>query len=728
MIRLRIFAIAAALVLTAGRASAQLVLLGASGNVCQLNGETVWATGAPTAAQTQSSFGMQAADLGTPVDTGGSTLYFLFGDTWPIDHPPGSPPQLPPDDSVGTSTLTAPPTSTTCLGLQLATSSSSPPTLARPTVTPAIDQGLFNVPSGGVYVGGSLYEFFWADHCVDPNPLPASATDPLLLPTPPAGASCLETATLNSIGISVLGQSASGSDTAFNQATTGGTPVTMPSGFVYVNAVDAEHAPNLAPSGQRHVFITGVPRYRASVPYLAYSTAADIGDPTKWMYFNGLSLGTPNWISYTAWESKHNTAGRWVPPSSGAEIYSPTTDEACVGEHSLTWNAPLNSWLLLYNCNTGGERQIEARYAPAPWGPWSDPIVLLSPAHDPGIFCTLIMRPAGCPGLANMQPLNKDGTYQYGLYAPFVMSRFTQDETPKLGPPCEPVVGPLGTVMTCVFRSTIYWLLSTWNPYYVVVMQSTLQLTTRSAPMHVGAEAPTIVPPVEAGPVTPLPGSPVEGLAGEVVLNVTVTAIDRDSGLLTVTGPLGNATTLKAAPDLLGRATIGEPVTLRFADAVVTALRKADAAPRRESGDPNTIEVMTTLAAVDYGNRTVTFRRPNGTPRTVKVSPGAQGLEAVRRGDQIVMLLTRAVALDITPRTVSAQPFEPGINRIGADYRSFIPRGGPRDCQAACGADSQCRAWTYVHEGIQGPAPRCWLKANVPAPTSSECCVSGVMR
>ena len=34
---------------------------------------------------------------------------------------------------------------------------------------------------------------------------------------------------------------------------------------------------NLAPSAQQlGVFITGVPRYRASVPYLAYATAADL--------------------------------------------------------------------------------------------------------------------------------------------------------------------------------------------------------------------------------------------------------------------------------------------------------------------------------------------------------------------------------------------------------------------------------------------------------------------
>jgi hypothetical protein len=283
--------------------------------------------------------------------------------------------------------------------------------------------------------------------------------------------------------------------------------------------------------------------------------------------------------------------------------------------------------------------------------------------------------------------------------------------------------------MTCVFRATIYWLVSTWNPYFVVVMQSTLELTTRTRTPVTGPLTLSVVPPVEVeGPIAPPPGSPVEGLAGEVVLNATIKAIDRDNGLLTVTGPLGNATTLKAAPELLGRAAINDPVTVRFTDAVVTALRKAGAAPRKESSDPSTIEIMATLADVDYGNRTVTFPRPNGAPRTIRVGPGAQGLDAVRRGDQVVMLLMRPVAVDIRPRAVSAQPFEPGTNRPGADYRSFSPRGGPRDCQAACGDDDQCRAWTYVREGIQGPSPRCWLKGSVPPPTANDCCVSGVMR
>jgi hypothetical protein len=475
MIKVRISAVVAiAVVLIASRASGQVVtfftLIGASQKVCQLNGQTDWATGTPTAAQTETNFGMIAGDLGAPVDTGGPMLYLLFGDTRPADHPPGSVPEVPPDDSVGTSTLTTAPVSSTCLGLQLATTSSAPPTLARPKMTPAIDQGSFNVPSGGVYVGTSLYEFFWTNHCLKRGlPVPSPA-DPLLLPA--ATPDCAETvsstpspgtASLNTLGLSVLGQMGS-SDVSFSQPTVSGTPATMPSGFVYVNAVDATHAPNLAPSNQQlGIFITGVPRYRASVPFLAYTTTANIADPSQWMFFNGLSGSTPNWISRAAWESRHNKAGRWVPPSSGAQIYNPSTSEQCIGEHSLSWNSPLNAWLLLYNCKGSG---IEARYAPAPWGPWSDPIVLLSAGAS--VYCKLIMSPNGCHGLADYWPdpaKNKKGQFtEGGFYAPFVLSRFTQQVPPEGGP--------------LTRRATIYWLVSTWNPYVVVVMQSTLQIAT----------------------------------------------------------------------------------------------------------------------------------------------------------------------------------------------------------------------------------------------------------
>jgi len=74
--------------ITSGADAAKLSLVGSSTKVCQLVGDTDWATGNPTAARTLSNFGLDAVDLGFAVDSGPpGPLYFLFGDAMPSGHP-----------------------------------------------------------------------------------------------------------------------------------------------------------------------------------------------------------------------------------------------------------------------------------------------------------------------------------------------------------------------------------------------------------------------------------------------------------------------------------------------------------------------------------------------------------------------------------------------------------------------------------------------------------------
>ncbi len=74
-------------------------------------------------------------------------------------------------------------------------------------------------------------------------------------------------------------------------------------------------------------------------------------------------------------------------------------------------------------------------------------------------------------------------------------------------------------------------------------------------------------------------------------------------------------------------------------------------------------------------------------------------------------------------------PVEPLADRAGGDYRNFdLATASYDQCRAACSADQQCRAYTYVKPGIQGPRARCWLKNTVPPQRASDCCVSGVIR
>jgi hypothetical protein len=443
------------------QANAQTLSLTApSTKICQLTGDVDWTTNQPTNAQTYTRDGLDAVDLGFPVDAYPGPLYFLFGDAWPTKHPPGSIPSVPPDDAVGWTMRTTPPDAATCMDMKIIASDRG--TFAHPTVVPAIKQGSFNVPSGGVFVDKSLFAFFWTDHCAKPGVLTPDPGAPISIP--PMTSTCLEGPQLNSVGQSVIARAKLNDPVLFDQ--TAAPPPSfvalpnhsMPSGFVYVSAARAQ--PGLIPGDVQSKFteaaipVFGVPRYRASVPYLAMAPLTSFGNPQTWSFYAGMNGGQPVWISRQQWEAGHNASGQWTPPP-GAQIYYPAfAGEQCVGEHSITWNEPLHAWLMLYNC---GLTSIQARTAPAPWGPWSVPTVLLSAQQDPGVYCTLIMDTAGCTSFTRRQ------YWQAGMpgffYAPYVLNRFTQNTS-------------AGNNRS----ATIYWTLSTWNPYQVIIMKSGLAM------------------------------------------------------------------------------------------------------------------------------------------------------------------------------------------------------------------------------------------------------------
>ena len=86
----------------------------------------------------------------------------------------------------------------------------------------------------------------------------------------------------------------------------------------------------------------------------------------------------------------------------------------------------------------------------------------------------------------------------------------------------------------------------------------------------------------------------------------------------------------------------------------------------------------------------------------------------------------RAPAAPTEARAPSASDLEQGFDRPGSDLRAFELDGGPEQCRQACAAEQQCRAFTWVRPGVQGPQARCWLKSDVPAAVPNEDCVSGV--
>ena len=75
-------------------------------------------------------------------------------------------------------------------------------------------------------------------------------------------------------------------------------------------------------------------------------------------------------------------------------------------------------------------------------------------------------------------------------------------------------------------------------------------------------------------------------------------------------------------------------------------------------------------------------------------------------------------------------PIEFGIDRFGGDLRHFdiATDTTGKNCQAACEAEENCRAFTYVRPGYIGHSAVCYLKSHITRPARKACCLAGVVR
>jgi hypothetical protein len=157
----------------------------------------------------------------------------------------------------------------------------------------------------------------------------------------------------------------------------------------------------------------------------------------------------------------------------------PTTEaKDVVGELDITWIAPLQKWLMLYggHYSPGGllamqgtgadevvpdpEGAVSIRFADQPWGPWSAPEPLLRaqakdgaavplPAAPKGILARVDCSGADCPPVEPNYPSSEPGQfYSAHLIEPWTTARGDSVD--------------------------VYWVVSTWNPYQVVLMKSEL--------------------------------------------------------------------------------------------------------------------------------------------------------------------------------------------------------------------------------------------------------------
>ena len=172
----------------------------------------------------------------------------------------------------------------------------------------------------------------------------------------------------------------------------------------------------------------------------------------------------------------------------------------------------------------------------------------------------------------------------------------------------------------------------------------------------------------------------IESDAGVISMTATVEAIDVTQQLVTVAGPNNNWVVVKVGPEHIKVIKLKEKITISYADEVAVALRKYDGPPmtkeseieREETAgmgldaptvaeqdwveatphgatDLTTVEISDTIAAINRNKRTITFAGTGGKTRTIAIDPSVQGFDQVEVGDRVVLLVTRAVAVDIRP-------------------------------------------------------------------------------
>ncbi len=60
-----------------------------------------------------------------------------------------------------------------------------------------------------------------------------------------------------------------------------------------------------------------------------------------------------------------------------------------------------------------------------------------------------------------------------------------------------------------------------------------------------------------------------------------------------------------------------------------------------------TKQVVANVEAIDYTNRTITLQRPDGSVKTFKVSDAVEKFDQIKKGDQVVLEHTEAIAIAV---------------------------------------------------------------------------------
>lgn len=347
--------------------------------VCQLTGDFDRAAGAPTLSQTGKRFGFPETDLGSSFEHKGK-LYFLFGDS---GGRPGA------RDALGWTESHDP--AKILLHFHKARDGKW-----LPLTVPGISQGAFEVPSGGVSIGGTMYVVCTTDH-----------------------------SERKEMGRSVLAASHDDGESFRLHYELSRTK------FINVSFWPTEE----------WLYIYGSGEYRKSNVCLARVRPHQFEDRTRLEYFAGAGPGGEP---------------RWLPREEDA---APLFHHPHVGEFSVKHLKPVNRYVMLYNADQPKKLNgINMRSAVHPWGPWSESTLIFDAWRDQGYGHFMHISSKFKKNADNLSDPNEEEKWG-GEYGPYIMVRYT---------------------IMVDGNCRIYYTMSTWNPYQVMVMRSDLRLASQA--------------------------------------------------------------------------------------------------------------------------------------------------------------------------------------------------------------------------------------------------------
>ena len=205
---------------------------------------------------------------------------------------------------------------------------------------------------------------------------------------------------------------------------------------VSVNKVNLADWPGFPQASGDGLVIFGSGSYRASNVRLAFQPASDIESASALRYFAGLDAsGNPTWSTQE---------------SASIDLF----DHPVVGELSVAYNKFIRRWVMFYNSGDTAHRGINFRTALQPWGPWSTNQVLLEPWSD-GAYGQYFHADWNWSIIDNVQNAGRE--YEWGgEYGPYMFKELATGSDNQ---------------------TTIYFTMSSWNPYVSLLMKTELQVT-----------------------------------------------------------------------------------------------------------------------------------------------------------------------------------------------------------------------------------------------------------